>query len=124
MAECSCCTDKPKTLIYSCSGAANTGYLADRVARQLAGEGVGGMTCMAAMGADLSGFVESARSASRNLVIDGCPVSCGLKIFEKLGLPYDHQLMTDHRVEKSKTPITEELIQQVKEALISGFFCD
>ncbi len=123
MDECCCGTDQPITLIYTCSGAANTGYLADQIARQLAKEGAGKLTCLAAMGANLSGFVESARSAYRNLVIDGCPVSCGLKIFEKLGLPYEHQIMTNHRVEKGKTTITEELIQQVKETVKSDLAC-
>ena len=77
------------------------------------------MTCLAAIRANISGFMDSARSASKNLVIDGCPVSCGLKIFENIGLPYEHQIMTDYRVEKGKTTITEELIERVKESLKS-----
>ena len=77
------------------------------------------MTCLVAMGANLTGFVESARSASRNLGIDGCPVSSGLKIFENIGLPYKLQTMTDHGVEKGKTKITEELVECVKESLKS-----
>ena len=48
---------------------------------------VGSMTCLAALGAEESGYVESARRADRNVVIDGCPVSCGAKIYAKLGIP-------------------------------------
>ena len=36
MAECCCGSDDPVKLLYACSGAANTGYLADNAARRLA----------------------------------------------------------------------------------------
>lgn len=117
MADCSCgscgcgTTAQPK-LIYACSGAANTGFLADSVVRRFVKIGVGKMTCLAAMGAELSGFIESAR-ASINLVVDGCPVSCGKKIFEKLNLPHIHYKTTDYGVEKGKTEITEDIIRTV-----------
>jgi len=44
------------------------------------------------------------------VVIDGCPVACGKKIFSSLGIPFHHFLMTDYGVEKGKTEITLELI--------------
>jgi uncharacterized metal-binding protein len=65
------------------------------------------------MGADLSGFVGSARVATRNIVIDGCPVACGRKIFESKGLPLVHFIMTEFGVEKGKTEITGELIEDI-----------
>jgi sugar phosphate isomerase/epimerase len=49
------------------------------------------MTCLAAMGAGLSGFVESARAAGTNLVIDGCPVACGKLTFENMDQVVSHQ---------------------------------
>jgi len=115
MAGCSCGCDGNGeiNLIYACSGAANTGLLADQVMRSLARNKVGSSTCMAAMGAGLSGFLESARSATKNMVIDGCKVSCGAKIFEKNGIPFQHFVMTDYGVEKGKTPITGDLIEDV-----------
>ena len=112
MAGCSCGKEKT-AIITACSGASNVGLLADQVARGLRSEGVGSMTCLAALGAELSGYVESARSAGRNLVIDGCPVACGAKIYAKLGIPNDHYLMTDFGVEKGKTAITPEVIAEV-----------
>lgn len=36
------------------------------------------MSRLAALGAELSGYVESARSADRNIVLDGCPVYFGV----------------------------------------------
>lgn len=84
MATCNCGSDS-KTFIYTCSGAANTGLLADRVARQLAISGQGSLTCLAAVGAGLESFIKSAGCAARNIVIDGCPVACGKLILEKRG---------------------------------------
>jgi uncharacterized metal-binding protein len=69
-------------LIYACSGAANTGYLADS-----------------------------------NIVIDGCPVSCGKQIFERLNLPFIHYKTTDFGVEKGKTKITGEIIYDVSDKI-------
>jgi uncharacterized metal-binding protein len=100
-------------LLYACSGAANTGLLADQVMRKLNRDGVGDSTCLAAVGADLSGFVESARSATKNIVIDGCPVACGKRIFEARGLSFEHFVMTEFGVEKGKTAITGDLIETI-----------
>lgn len=111
--SCSCGSIERSALVYSCSGAANTGLLADQVARTLMADGHGSMTCLAAVGANLSGFVESARNAGTNIVIDGCPVACGKIIFESHGLPYEHVVMTDYGVEKRVTPITPELVARV-----------
>ncbi|HPG87794.1 MAG TPA: putative zinc-binding protein [Spirochaetales bacterium] len=114
---CKCDGTCETTLIYACSGAANTGLLADQVMRILSRNKVGSSTCLAAMGADLSGFLESARNATRNIVLDGCKVSCGKRIFEKNGLAYQHYVMTDYDVEKGKTPITGDLTEAVAERI-------
>ncbi len=111
--SCSCGSDAATKLLYACAGAANTGYLADQVARKLNREGAGDMTCLAAIGADLSGFLESAKSADKNIVIDGCPVACGKKMFEAKGLTFTHFVATDFGVEKKKTVITQEVIDRV-----------
>ena len=110
---CNCGSDTETNLVYACSGAANTGLLADQVMRALNREGVADSTCLAAMGADLSGFLESARNATRNIVLDGCKVSCGKRIFEKNGIPYTQFIMTDFGVEKGKTKITGALIESI-----------
>jgi len=104
------CSEGKTTLIFACSGAANTGLLADQVARRLRADKVGAMTCLAAIGADLSGYMTSARDADRNIVIDGCPVACGKKILEAHGIPHEQYVMTDFGAEKGKTEITGEVI--------------
>lgn len=115
--RCNCGSDAETNLIYACSGAANTGLLADQIMRALNRDNVGSSTCLAAMGADLSGFLQSARNATRNIVLAGCKVGCGKKIFEKNGIPCRHYVMTDYGVEKGKTPITGDLIEVVAERI-------
>ena len=110
---CNCGGTCETNLVYACSGAANTGLLADQVMRTLNREGVADSTCLAAMGADLSGFLESARNATRNIVLDGCKVSCGKRIFEKNGIPCTQFVMTDFGVEKGKTKITGDLVESI-----------
>lgn len=107
-----CGGESTTKLLYACSGAANTGYLADAIARKLNKDVAGDMTCLAAVGADLSGFIESAKAADKNIVLDGCPVACGKKIFEAKGLPFVHFVTTDFGVEKKKTEITKEVIDR------------
>lgn len=117
MGQCCSCGSNGIKLIYSCSGAANTGLLADSVSRKLMNEGSGKMTCLAAVGADLSGFIESAKCADKNIVIDGCGVSCGKIIFEKNNLLFEHFILTNFDVEKGKTEITAELIEEVSKKI-------
>ena len=62
---------------------------------------------------NLSGYVESARGAGENLVLDGCPTGCGKHIMTNLGIPFRHIVMTSYGVEKGKAPITEELVGKV-----------
>ena len=109
------CTSGSKVLLYSCSGAANTGYLADQIARKLFADGVGKMTCLAAVGTGNSGFIEAARTADLVVVIDGCPVSCGKQIMDKLGIRQLHVATTDIGIEKGKTAITADVIDNVTE---------
>jgi uncharacterized metal-binding protein len=114
--SCSCGSDEKINLIYSCSGAANTGLLADQTARRLSKEGVGNMSCLSGIGANLSNFIEGAK-VTKNILIDGCPLACGKKMFDKLALPYQHLIITNFGVEKGKTVITEDVIEQVKGSL-------
>ena len=107
------CSRGNTTLIYACSGAANTGYLADQVARALSKDGAGTMTCLAALGPNTSGSVESARGAGHTIVIDGCPVGCGKRVFDSIAIPFEHFVTTQFNVEKGKTLITGEIIMDV-----------
>ncbi len=118
--ECSCSNEQKTILIYSCSGGANTGNCADKVARKLAKDKFGNISCLAAIGAEISGFIESAKAAYANIVIDGCPVKCGKRILEKLGLHYNSYIITEMGVVKGITKITDELVEQIAENIKEG----
>jgi uncharacterized metal-binding protein len=111
------CSSGQKRLIYACSGAANTGLLADQVARRLTLMGEGKMTCLAGVGAALDGFLKAAVHAEQNLVIDGCPTACGRKAFERYELPCTALVLTDFGVVKGETLITPDVIEQVTESV-------
>jgi uncharacterized metal-binding protein len=107
------CNTAPK-LIFSCSGAADVGEIADRAARQLHREGTAKIYCLAGIGAGLSGFIESTRAAGSVLTIDGCPVECAKKLLEKQGITgFEYIRVTDLGLEKGKAPITDESIKTV-----------
>ena len=90
-------------LCYACSGGANVGEVADRAARQLMDEGLGTMWCLAGIGAGVEPIVENARQADANIVLDGCPVDCARKCFDRAGIAnYTQIRLTDLGIEKVK----------------------
>jgi hypothetical protein len=63
----------------------------------------GKMFCLAGIGGELSGFVQSARDVTEMVVIDGCSVGCGKAIFAKAGVPLkNYVVITDEDIEKNK----------------------
>ena len=85
MAE-NCCGAGGVTLLYPCSGAADVGELADRAVRKLWKQGFAQKTCLAGVGGDISGFVQSAKGADVNITVDGCPTACARKGLERVGV--------------------------------------
>jgi len=114
------CGNGKKSIITACSGAANTGLMADRVARSLRDRGNGSLICLAALGADLSGYIETSKAACLNVVIDGCPVGCGKKILDKLGIPAMQLVMTDFGAEKGKTVIDDGIVARAVDRIESA----
>lgn len=79
-------TNQKKVLLYACSGGANVAEASDMACRQLMSEGAGSMFCLAGLGAGIDTMIQQAKSADLNIVIDGCPMDCAKKIFDKLEL--------------------------------------
>jgi uncharacterized metal-binding protein len=101
----SCCgSDKKRTvLLYACSGGANVAEIADKAAREMMFSGCGSMFCLAGLGAGIQGMIQTARDADVNLVIDGCPMDCAKKVFEKAGITnFVYVKVTDLGIEKVK----------------------
>lgn len=111
MAEC--CGGGKTKLIFACSGSSDVGEIADKAARVLSKAGFGKMSCLAGLGANLSGFVESAKGADENIVIDGCPIECVKKIFENIGVKSKSFVLTDMGLVKGKTIVNDEIVQSV-----------
>jgi len=113
----SCCgSDKKKTvLIYACSGGANVAEISDKAARELMFSGCGTMFCLAGLGAGIPGMIQTAKDADVNLVIDGCPMDCAKKVFEKAGVTnFAYVKVTDLGIEKVKgVGCTDEQVAKV-----------
>lgn len=122
MVKCSCSVGK-SILFYCCSGASNVGQIANAATVKLADMGIGAMTCAVALGSDKSGFVESARVADRNILIDGCPVSCVRDIFQRHGIcNYEHHIVTEMGIIKGPrqgfgTPEVDLVVRTVNEKI-------
>jgi len=105
-----CCTPSAKP-IFTCSGAADVGQIADHAARKLTADGVGKMSCLAGIGGRVPGILEIAKSATKILVIDGCPLQCGRNTMEHAGFKkFEYVCLADLGMEKGKTPPTDDAV--------------
>ena len=112
--SCSCGVSKGPRAIFSCSGAADVGELADRAARKLTSRGKGKMFCLAGIGGKVSGIVKSTEAAVSVLAIDGCALDCAKKTLEEAGFKrVSHIRLTDMGFEKGQTTVNEANITQV-----------
>jgi uncharacterized metal-binding protein len=124
MSEQSCaCGEAPK-LIFSCSGAADVGAVADQAARKLTHDGAGKMFCLAGIGGRVSGIMATTKSAARILAIDGCPLNCVKNSLEQAGFKqYEHLQLADLGMDKGKTPPTPEAIAKAATAGTEKLVC-
>ena len=110
--QCNC--QSGSKLIFSCSGAADVGGIADRAARQLTSDQVGKMYCLAGIGGRVQGVIETTRAAERILVIDGCPQECARKTLEQAGFTeFQHVKLVDLGLLKGASAPTDENIRLV-----------
>ncbi len=114
-----CCTSGGSTMILACSGGSNVGQLSNQAAVELTREGVGKMFCLAGIGGQLNGFVQSARDVPGMVVIDGCSLGCAKASLEQAQVPMrTYLVLTDLGIEKNKELIPKpEEVQRVKEAV-------
>lgn len=114
--SCDCCS-APK-LIFTCSGAADVGAIADQAARKLSREGAGKMFCLAGIGGRVSGIVKSTEAAQAILAIDGCPINCAKKCLEEAGFTdFKHLQLADLDMSKGKT---EENVANIAKVVEHG----
>lgn len=101
-------------MIFSCSGAADVGAVADRAARKLHKEGAGQMFCLAGIGGKVEPILQKTRAATTILAIDGCPLNCVSECLKKNGfMTFKHYLVTELGFEKGKTEVSDAAIEKV-----------
>ncbi|MFC2155385.1 putative zinc-binding protein [Acidobacteriota bacterium] len=112
-----CACENGVTLIFPCSGAADVGEISDRAARRMTSTGIGKMFCLAGIGGNISGMIESAKGADKVLAIDGCALDCARKTLEEKSIEgFSHLRVTDTGLEKGKSPATDQHVAAVVEA--------
>lgn len=116
-----------RTSIFACSGASNCGQIANSAVVQLAEQGLGNMGCLAGIGAHDEKMINSAMTAGKVIVIDGCAVACGRKTLEHAGVNITAWVcVTDHGIKKIsnkyeiKTGEIEIIVDKCKEAFGKG----
>ncbi|OGP69983.1 MAG: zinc-binding protein [Deltaproteobacteria bacterium RBG_13_58_19] len=114
-----CCQPTVNTMILACSGGSNVGQLSNQAAIELTQEGSGKLSCLAGLGAHLSGFVQSARDIPELVVIDGCEVGCAKGVLEQAEVPLrGYLVITGLGIDKNKDMnLKREEIDRVKEAV-------
>lgn len=113
-----------KKIVLACSGASNTGAYTDKVARKLMKESKAKMMCLARFSVDekfaqQTKYDLEGKDKATLLVIDGCPINCAEMTLRKADiLDYEHYNVTDYGVEKGKTPVTEEKINEIADQIL------
>jgi len=111
--NCSCsCESGGTRLLYTCSGASDVGELADRAVRVLWNDGFAQKSCLAGVGADLSGFVKSAEGADLNITVDGCPLLCAKKNLERVGVKPLSIMLGDLGFSKGACNVDEAAVEK------------
>jgi uncharacterized metal-binding protein len=114
-----CCASGNNIMILACSGGSNVGQLSNQAAVELTQEGFGKMYCLAGIGGQLKGFVQSAKDVPIIAAIDGCSMGCAKAILKNAGIPnYNYIVLTDFGIEKNKNfNLSDDDVSKVKAAV-------
>lgn len=118
-----CCSSDNNIMILACSGGSNVGQISNRAAVELTQEGFGKMFCLAGIGGNLSGFIQSAKDVPAMVAIDGCSVGCAKAILKNAQVPHPNYLvLTDLGIEKNKNfNLDAADVKKVKDAVKNLF---
>ncbi|MDZ4799186.1 MAG: putative zinc-binding protein [Bryobacteraceae bacterium] len=111
--------EPPKTpIIFTCSGAADTGGLADAASRALSRSGVARMYCLAGVGSRVEEIMADMSKAERLVSVDGCTNDCSRKVLEAAGFQAAiHLRITDLGMPKGQTPYSEAKVRRITDEL-------
>lgn len=97
-----CCNTGKNRMILACSGGSNVGQLSNQAAVELTQEGFGKMFCLAGIGGQLSGFVQSAKDTEEVIVIDGCEIGCAKAIMAVNNIPLKKYVVLTEQLDIKK----------------------
>lgn len=114
-----CCQPAPTTMILTCSGGSNVGQLSNQAGVELTQEGFGKLFCLAGVGAQLTGFVQSVKDIPNLVVIDGCEIGCAKGVLAQAQVPLrSYLVVTALGIDKNKDlNLKREEIDRVKQAV-------
>ena len=104
-----------ESLLFSCSGCADVGEIADRSSRLVSKENPSvKFFCLAGIAAGIPGIVDKTKKTPKRIVVDGCNLDCGKKIFQNAGLSdFISIRITDTGLVKGATPVDEKNISDI-----------
>ena len=101
--------NKPRTLIYACSGCSDVAQLANSVALRLDHAGEAEMSCIAGVGGGVPGLVRTARSGRPVIAIDGCQMHCASHCLAKADvIPTEHVKLYENGLRKRRGQFYDE----------------
>ena len=114
-----------ETLIFSCSGAADVGAVADRAARKLDDETDMAMSCTSGIAGGVEPILQRAARADTIIALDGCGEDCVSQTLEQAGLQRIVRIrVTDFGLAKGENPPTDEnveiVVNKIKEKMRVG----
>ncbi|UYV19450.1 putative zinc-binding protein [Halomonas qaidamensis] len=117
---------KPRTLVYACSGCSDVAQLANSVALCLDHAGEAEMSCIAGVGGGVPGLVRTAQSGRPIIAIDGCQMHCASHCLANAGVsPTKHVKLYESGLRKRRGQFyDEQIIDDVTaevQALIARF---
>jgi len=93
-----------KPIVFACAGCSFAAKLSWELAKAMDRLGVAEMSCLAGVGAQKKVFLNKLRDREV-WVIDGCPIACGLGIFDLIGHRVDrHIRLADYGFRKNEEP--------------------
>lgn len=116
--------NKPRSLIYACSGCSDVAQLANSVALRLDHAGEAEMSCIAGVGGGVPGLVRTARSGRPIIAIDGCQMHCASHCLAKAGVtPTEHVKLYENGLRKRRGQFYDEktvadVAAEVKELIV------
>jgi len=93
-----------KPIVFACAGCSFAAKLSWELARELDRRGIAEMSCLAGVGARKKPFLKQLHDREV-WVIDGCPIECGLGIFDLIDTAVDcHIRLADLGIKKNAEP--------------------